>query len=48
MIGDKEIFFIDKILNTPTMLGWLGKNDDGEYFINRFEVQLTELPKDNN
>jgi len=28
------------------MLGWLGKNDDGEYFINRFEVQLTELPKD--
>jgi len=46
MIGDKEIFFINKILNTPTMLGWLGKNDDGEYFIDRFEVQSTELPKD--
>ena len=30
------------------MLGWLGKNDDGENFINRFEVQMTELPKDKN
>ena len=46
MIEDKEIYFIEKILNTPTMLGWLGKNDDGEYFIDRFEVQSTELPKD--
>jgi len=46
MIEDKEIFFINKILNTPTMLGWLGKNDDGEYFIDKFEVQSTELPKD--
>jgi len=48
MIGEKELYFIDKILNTPTMLGRLGKNDDGEYFINRFEVQLTELPKGRN
>lgn len=46
MIEEKEIYFIDKILNTPTMLGWLGKNDYGEYFIDRFEVQSTELPKD--
>jgi hypothetical protein len=23
----------------------LGKNDDGEYFINRFDVQLIESPK---
>ena len=45
MITEEEIFFIDKVLNTQTMLGWLGKNNDGDNIINRFEVQLTETPK---
>jgi hypothetical protein len=48
MMDEQKLFFIDKVLNTSTMLGWLGKNDDGENFINRFEVQMTELPKDKN
>ena len=47
-MDEQKLFFIDKVLNTSTMLGWLGKNDDGENFINRFEVQMTELPKDKN
>ena len=45
-MDEQKLFFIDKVLNTSTMLGWLGKNDDGENFINRFEkVTKTTINK---
>ena len=37
--------FVEKILNTPTYLNYLGKNKEGDSDIDRFNVELKEIPK---
>jgi len=37
--------FVEKILNTPTYLNYLGKNKEGDSDIDRFNVELKEISK---
>ena len=42
----EKLTYIEKLLNTNTFLFRLGKKDNGEPMINRFEVDFTEKPEE--
>lgn len=42
----EKLTYIEKLLNTNTFLFRLGKKDNGEPMINKFEVDFTEKPEE--